>query len=55
MMRVYLGMLCYDNHCEIRKHVERVFDDEAKALVWTEESFTTDPDEWREYEEREVE
>ena len=54
-MTVYLGKVCYDNGCDIWKTVEKVFDDEVKALVWKEESFTTDPNEWREYEEMEVE
>lgn len=54
-MKVYLGKSCYDNGCDIWKTVDRVFDAEAKALVWKEESFTTDPNEWREYEEMEVE
>jgi hypothetical protein len=47
--------VCYNNGCDIWKTVEKVFDDEVKALLWQEESFTTDPDEWREYEEMDVE
>lgn len=62
-MKVYVGKVCYDNGCDVWKTVERVFDDEAKALIWMEESFTDpdtgseyeDPDTWREYEEFEVE
>lgn len=54
-MKVYLGKECYDDRCDIWKTVVKVFDDEVKALLWKEESFTTDPHEWREYEEMEVE
>jgi hypothetical protein len=56
-MKVYLGKLCYcDNGCDVWKTVEKVFDDEVKALLWQEESFTTDHDiKWREYEEMGVE
>jgi hypothetical protein len=53
-MKVYLGKVCYYNGCDIWKTVERVFDDETKALVWKEETFTADPNEWREYEEIEI-
>lgn len=54
-MKVYLGKVCYDNGCDIWKTVEKVFDDEVKSLVWKEELFTLDSNEWREYEEKDVE
>ena len=54
-MKVYLAKQCYDdgegNDCET---VVKVFDDEAKALVWKEE-FEANRYNWREYEEMEVE
>jgi hypothetical protein len=63
-MKVWIGYYCYYNLCDTWETVERVFDDEVKALLWTE-----DPEfaltvqkwndnealEWRRYEGREVE
>lgn len=54
-MKVYLGYECYYNGCEIFKYVVTVFDDETKAFVWKDEFKSDDPDEFREYEEFEVE
>ena len=53
-MNVYIGYLCYDNGCDVFRHVEQVFDDEAKALVWSEDFKSEDPSEYRTYEEWEV-
>ena len=53
-MKIYLAKeRCYDG-ANYWEHVVKVFDDEAKALVWKEEFEATDYD-WREYEEMEVE
>lgn len=54
-MKVYVGYDCYDNHCDIWKLPVKVFDDEAKAMVWRDDFKSEDPDEFREYEEFEVE
>ncbi len=54
-MKVYVGYLCYDNGCDLFRHVEKVFDDEVKALVWREDFVSEDPNEWRSYEEMELE
>jgi hypothetical protein len=54
-MKVYVGKVCYDDGDNFWYAVEKVFDDEVKALLWKEETFTIDPNEWREYEEMEVE
>lgn len=57
-MKVYLGKECYYDGCEYRREVVKVFDDEAKALVWKENCWSNDnddPNEWREYEEMELE
>ena len=53
-MKVYIGYECYYDYCEIWKSMQKVFDDEVKALVWKEEGKSTET-EWREYEEMEVE
>jgi hypothetical protein len=53
-VKVYLGILCYTNGVEFWESVERVFDDEAKALVWSEDVEPTEW-EWRKYTEFEVE
>ena len=54
-MKVYLAKECYyDGGANSWETVVKVFDDEAKALVWKEEFEATDYD-WREYEEMEVE
>ena len=58
-MKVWIGYLCNYNGCEFFRHVEHVFDDEIKALLWAEDkdfAATHDSDyDWREYVEREVE
>ena len=53
-MKVYLGYECYYNGLDTFEFVAKVFDDEAKALVWLEEVKLPD-DEWRKYKEVEVE
>lgn len=53
-MKVYLGKECYYDYCNVWETVEKVFDDEVKALVWKEEFKSTET-EWRSYEEMEVE
>jgi hypothetical protein len=53
-VKVYLGFECHYNGCDVFESVERVFDDETKALVWKEE-FEPDEWEWRKYTEFEVE
>ena len=54
-MKVYVGYNCYNNHCDIFKDPVRVFDDEAKALVWRDDFKSDNPDEYREYEEFDLE
>lgn len=58
-MKVWIGYRCYYNFADTFKHVEKVFDDEVKALLWVEDKeFTThhNPDyDWREYVAYEVE
>ena len=63
-MKVWIGYHCYDTGADTFRNVEKVFDDEVKALLWTEDAeFNKTADrnfqghqvEWREYEEREVE
>ena len=53
-MKVYLCYDCYYNYCDVFKTVIKIFDDEVKALMWMEESVSTDK-EWREYSEMIVE
>jgi hypothetical protein len=53
-MKVYLGYECYYDYCNVWRKVVKVFDDEVKALVWIEEIQSTNED-WREYDEMEVE
>ena len=54
-MKVYLGIYQYHSGCGSSwDTVERVFDDEAKALVWTDE-FQETEQESRAYREVEVE
>lgn len=55
-MKVYLGYECHHTYCNtaktiftILKTVVKVFDDEAKALEWTEE-FESTGTEWRSFE-----
>lgn len=50
--------ICYEYYfdgCNEWKQVSKVFDDEAKALVWKEDGDTTSNVEWRDYTEMEVE
>ena len=59
-MKVYLAKECYhDCGANSWETVVKVFDDEAKALVWKEDFKDVVYDditlEWREYEEMEVE
>ena len=63
-MKVWIGYYCSHNLCDTWKTVEKVFDDEVKALLWAEDkgfaatAQKLDDDtelEWREYEEHEVE
>lgn len=63
-MKVYIGYYCEYNLCDMWKTVEKVFDDEVKALLWAEDpDFLKDRQvwsdgtelEWREYEEMEIE
>ena len=53
-MKVYLGITICNNGVDYFNYTEKVFDDEAKALVWAEEFKPTEW-EWREYKEFEVE
>lgn len=53
-MKVYIGYECYYNWCDVFKTLVKVFDDEVKALIWKEE-FAAHEQEWREYEEKDVE
>ena len=54
-MKVYIGYECYDDRCNVWRRVVKVFDDEVKALVWKEEEREHADDEWREYDEMEME
>lgn len=63
-MKVWIGYYCYHNLCDTWETVEKVFDDEVKALVWVEDpefALTaqkwndTEALEWRRYEAKEVE
>ena len=53
-MKVYLGIEVFYNGCDQHETVVKVFDSEAKALVWRDE-FTSNVQEWCEYREMEVE
>ena len=53
-MKVYVGFTSCTNGVEFWETVERVFDDETKALIWSEEVEPTEW-EWRKYSEFEVE
>jgi hypothetical protein len=63
MIHVWVGYHCYYNQCDVFRKVERVFDDEVKALLWSEDAefnrtaarHGEEQIEWREYEERIVE
>lgn len=55
-MKVWIGYHCHTDGCEIWETVDKVFDDEVKALLWIEDtSFKTTAYDWRRYEEKEVE
>lgn len=62
-MKVYLGYYCYDTGADVFRKVEKVFDDEVKALLWVEDAeFNANAEkhnghvtEWREYVEMETE
>lgn len=63
-MKVWIGYYCTHNLCDTWKTVEKVFDDEVKALLWAEDpEFArtvqkwndTEALEWREYAAMEVE
>jgi hypothetical protein len=56
-MKVWIGYHCqYDGGANTWETVEKIFDDEVKALLWVEDpSFVHDEYEWRKYEEKEVE
>lgn len=62
-MKVWLGIYCYHNLCETWETVEKVFDDEVKALLWAEDPafekaaqrYNEEILEWRKYKEVEVE
>lgn len=56
-MKVWIGYHChFDGGANQWETVEKVFDDEVKALLWVEDpAFTSDDYDWRKYEEREVE
>jgi len=53
-MKVYIGYECYYDYCDVWKSVQKVFDDEIRALIWKEEGKLTET-EWRAYEEMELE
>jgi hypothetical protein len=53
-MKVYYGYECYYDYCDVWETVNKVFDDEAKALIWKEEFQSTET-EWRYYRGVEVE
>ena len=53
-MKVYLGIEVFYNGCDQRETVSKVFDDEAKALVWRDD-FKNTVEQWREYREVDVE
>lgn len=63
-MKIWIGYYCTYNLCDVWKNVEKVFDDEVKALLWAEDKeFLAGRQiwddgtelEWREYEEHVVE
>lgn len=58
-MKVYIGYYCTFDGVNDRQYIEKVFDDEVKALIWVDlynkqEGVNLDHA-WREYEEMEVE
>lgn len=62
-MKVWIGYYCHNNLADVFRIVEKVFDDEVKALLWVEdkefndnaETYGNENTEWREYVEMEVE
>ena len=56
-MKVWIGYHChYDGGANQWETVEKIFDDEVKALLWVEDpSFVHDDYDLRKYEEKEVE
>ena len=62
-MKVWLGIYCYHNLCDTWETVEKVFNDEVKALLWAEDQefeklaqrYNEEALEWRKYKEVEVE
>lgn len=62
-MKVYVGYYCHNDLCDVFRKVEKVFDDEVKALIWVDdkqfnenaEMYDGSATEWREYVEMEVE
>ena len=51
---VFICYNCWYDYCDVFKDVEKVFDDEVKALVWKEEVKPTEMH-WRDYESKELE
>jgi hypothetical protein len=37
-MKVWIGYKCYDDYCTIDRVVGKLFDDEAKAVLWVEDT-----------------
>jgi hypothetical protein len=54
-MKVYLGIQCYNDLCDITETVVKVFADESDAYVWQEEFENDYHAEYRTYREMEVE
>ena len=53
-MKVYIAYECHYNGCDVFRHPVKVFDDEVKALVWSED-YPNNDQEWRSYEAFELE
>ena len=53
-MKIYIGYECYYNYCDEFRTAVKVFDSEAKALLWKDEIEGTETD-YRTYEEFDVE
>jgi len=55
-VKVWIGYHCHSDGLDIWETVEKVFDDEVKALLWYEDpSFRETAYDWRRYEAKEVE
>jgi len=55
-MKVWICYHCHSDGAEIWECVEKVFDDEVKALLWSEDSsFKATAYDWRRYVIKEVE